>query len=162
MDQGIVERYIESSLRKYARSAHADLRDDLRQECHRAVLEAAAKLDPLPAADLGPAVEKISRNKIQNTFRAQRRLNGVEGISLESRQERGFDAAAPEPIDLGASPEELNEALEKLPEIERYVLRAAFWENATEEQLALVLGRSRWAVRQLKETAIKKLKTLLS
>ncbi len=100
-------------------------------------------------------VAQIARNLLRDRWRQQRSRPSAEDELLE----RADDCPGPEAQVLGAFDRDaLIVALARMPADHRQVIRMRLYERRTTEEVALVLGRSTDAVRQLQHRALARLR----
>ncbi|PPK97797.1 RNA polymerase sigma-70 factor (ECF subfamily) [Kineococcus xinjiangensis] len=113
-------------------------------------LVAWRRLDEVPAGDdARPWLFGVARNVLANHYRGERRRLA---LADRLRQELPHVAPAPEVSDPG-----LAEAMRRLPEDDREVLRLVAWEDLARDEIAVALGVSRAMVRVRLHRARKRL-----
>lgn len=105
-------------------------------------LVAWRRLDDVPDGESArPWLFGVARRVLANLYRGERRRD-----ALTERLREQLTAATPDP-DPGEPATPLVEALRGLPEADQEVLRLVAWEELARDEIALVLGISRTAVR---------------
>lgn len=107
-----------------------------------------------------PWLLAVARNVVRNAHRARRRATRLEA---RANAEPAYPQPGPEvQVVRRAADAELNDALERLPENDREVLRLRAWEGLTAPQIATVIGASRAATEKRLSRAMRRLETELT
>lgn len=161
MDVTRWSRQIDIAVAKAAKGKPHQIREDLKQDCYVAVLEALDYLEKIAdKEEADSAAYTVAYNRAINVLKKKSVLNDV--VSLDFLKDTPNLEFSSSPTEL-----ELDAAINELPEPERFVIRELYFrkrtsenesERTSEREVAARVGRSREWVRNRKASAIELLR----
>lgn len=154
------EKQIDMAVNKLTKGLSHEDKQDLKQDCFLALLEASDYMDRiLSDGDVAPeaAAYKIAYNKIIDTrgLQGPKILNEAASMDQLNYEEKGDDSFLEGLFSASPTEQGLDAAVESLPKTENFVIRCLYYKGMTERDVAKSVNKSRHWVRVEKEKAVR-------
>jgi RNA polymerase sigma factor (sigma-70 family) len=157
MDVTRYTKQVETAVNKAARGASPDRKQDLKQDCFVALLEAydyLARVAEEGEKMAGGAAYTIAYNRAIEILRTRPVLDAAVSINDLPYEDVGSNAFLESLFSGGITERDLDDAVKMLPKTEQFIIRSVFFKNVPEKELAASVGKSKRWVRDTKDNAI--------
>lgn len=156
MDVTKYERQVDLAIGKLCKGMTYEDKQDFKQDCFVALLEASDYLDKL-GGDAGGAAYTICYNTVVEMRRpnpANQVIENSMSVDALSYEEKGDDSWMKSLVMGSPTEQGLDEAVESLPKFKKYIIRRIYFMGMTEREVAKSVNKSRHWVRVQKTEAV--------